>query len=174
MLAGCALKSKVFVLNFEGKSEDSEWSNKSKKCTQLGCRFWAFFSALKLGGAVPIFWGLLWLSLMLYIYICCKVKKLVQILPFLQLNIGPLFVLLFCLRKSWFPPAERRTYFRKKTKREQKHFLKLKIGPIMSRNILGPVFNFNLDKFLTLEFSFFCFVFFVVFFGGGGLKPLFL
>ena len=34
----------------------------------------------------------------------------------------------------------------------------------MLRNILGPVFNFNLDQFLTLD----CF-----FFGGGGLNPLF-
>ena len=38
----------------------------------------------------------------------------------------------------------------------------------MLRNILGPVFNFNLDQFLTLEFYFF-FVFLFFF----GLKPLF-
>ena len=31
----------------------------------------------------------------------------------------------------------------------------------MLRNILGPIFNFNLDQFLTLEFCFFVFVFFV-------------
>ena len=33
----------------------------------------------------------------------------------------------------------------------------------MLRNMLGPIFNFNLDQFLTLEFSFFFFCF-----GGGG------
>ena len=40
----------------------------------------------------------------------------------------------------------------------------------MLRNILGPIFNFNLDQFLTLEFV----IFFSFFFLGGGLKPLFL
>ena len=39
---------------------------------------------------------------------------------------------------------------------------KLKIGPIMLRNILGPVFNLYLDQFLTYKFCFF-FVFFVFF-----------
>ena len=36
----------------------------------------------------------------------------------------------------------------------------------MLRNILGPVFNFNLDQFLTLEFCYF-------FGGGGGWNPYF-
>ena len=37
----------------------------------------------------------------------------------------------------------------------------------MLRNMLGPVFNFNLDHFLTLEVCFF-------FFGGGGAEtPIF-
>ena len=42
----------------------------------------------------------------------------------------------------------------KKTKNNNKktQFFKLKTGPIMLRNILGPIFNFNLDQFLTLEF----------------------
>ena len=49
-------------------------------------------------------------------------------------------------------------------------FLKLKTGPIMLRNILGPIFNFNLDQFLTLEFViFFCFFVF-----WGGWNPYFL
>ena len=38
----------------------------------------------------------------------------------------------------------------KTTKKTQ--FVKLKSGPIMLRNIIGPLFNFNLDHLLTLEF----------------------
>ena len=41
----------------------------------------------------------------------------------------------------------------------------------MLRNILGPVFNFNLDQFLTLEFCYF-FVFFVFFLGAE--TPIFI
>ena len=36
----------------------------------------------------------------------------------------------------------------------------------MLRNMLGPVFNFNLDQFLTLEFCFF--------FWGGAWTPIFI
>ena len=54
-------------------------------------------------------------------------------------------------------PAEKRGFFENKQKQQKKHFLKFKIGPIMLRNILGPVFNFNLDQFLTLEFCYFCY-----------------
>ena len=39
----------------------------------------------------------------------------------------------------------------------------------MLRNIIGPIFNFNLDQFLTLEFCFYCF-----FFGGGPETPIFI
>ena len=38
----------------------------------------------------------------------------------------------------------------------------------MLRNMLGPVFNFNLDQFLTLEI---CYVFF---WGGGAETPIFI
>ena len=38
----------------------------------------------------------------------------------------------------------------------------------MLRNKLGPVFNFNLDQFLTLEFCYF----FVFFWGGGAETPI--
>ena len=55
-----------------------------------------------------------------------------------------------------------------KKENNQKTFFKLKIGPIMLRNILGPVFNFNLDQLLTLGFFLFFFCL------GGGMKPLFL
>ena len=42
----------------------------------------------------------------------------------------------------------------------------------MLRNILGPIFNFNLDQFLTLEFCHF--LFFLVFycFLGGAETPI--
>ena len=40
----------------------------------------------------------------------------------------------------------------------------MKSGPTMLRNIVGPLFNFNLDHFLTLEFCCF-FLFFLFFFG---------
>ena len=43
----------------------------------------------------------------------------------------------------------------KKNNNKKTQFLKLKSGPIMLRNIIGPLFNFNLAHFLTLEFSFF-------------------
>ena len=43
----------------------------------------------------------------------------------------------------------------------------------MLRNILGPIFNFSLDQFLTLEFCYF-FVFFVFFLGGGAETPIFI
>ena len=43
----------------------------------------------------------------------------------------------------------------------------------MLRNILGPVFNFNLDQFLTLEFCY-CFSFFCLFWGGGAETPIFI
>ena len=33
-------------------------------------------------------------------------------------------------------------------------FVALKTGPILLRNILGPVFNASLDQFLTLGFFF--------------------
>ena len=40
----------------------------------------------------------------------------------------------------------------KNKKKTHTHLLKLKTGPIMLHNILGPIFNFNLDHILTLEF----------------------
>ena len=49
-------------------------------------------------------------------------------------------------------PAERRGYLKNKAKTTKTQFLKLKSGPIMSRNIIGPLFNFNLEHFITLEF----------------------
>ena len=79
-----------------------------------------------------------------------------------KLKIGPIFALkigpFFCfwggggIFENPILPAERRGFLKNKQKTTKKQFFKLKIGPIMLRNILGPVFNFNLDQFLTLEF----------------------
>ena len=47
--------------------------------------------------------------------------------------------------KNLILPAERRGFLKKKKKQKKQqkktHFYKLKTGPIMLRNILGPVFN---------------------------------
>ena len=59
----------------------------------------------------------------------------------------------FCFWKSHYPCRK------KKIKRIIRMLLKLNIGPIMLRNMLGAVFNFNLDQFLTLEFCYFLFCF---------------
>ena len=69
-------------------------------------------------------------------------------------------------------PRERRI-FEKQAKQQQKnktHFYKLKTGPIMLRNILGPVFNLYLDQFLTYKICYF-FVFFVLW---GAETPIFI
>ena len=69
--------------------------------------------------------------------------------------------LFFCFWKSHFP-AERRGFSKRKKKtNKNKPFLALKTGPILLRNILGPVFNASLDQFFTLGFLLFFFVFFV-------------
>ena len=75
---------------------------------------------------------------------------------------GPFFVFLFW---KFYSPCRKKRIFEKQAKQQQKktQFLKLKTGPIMLRNILGPVFNFNLDQFLTLDFF--------VFSGGGAETP---
>ena len=107
-----------------------------------------------------------WLRLLLYIYrehICCKVKNWSKSCPFLSLKLVHYFFprISFSLQKE--------EYFSHKQKGE--HQKKLKIGPILLRSMLGPVFNFNLDQFLTLEFVIVCCV---CVFLGEGLKPLFL
>ena len=63
--------------------------------------------------------------------------------------------------------------FSKKAKKTKKNdpFLALKTGPILLRNIIGPVFNASLDQFLTLGFLF-CFVFFSFFLGAE--TPIFI
>ena len=79
-----------------------------------------------------------------------------------KLRTGPIFALfkvknwsIFCFYfwKSHSPCRKKRMFEKqaKKQKTKKRTILKLKTGPIMLRNILGPVFNFNLDQFLTLE-----------------------
>ena len=65
---------------------------------------------------------------------------------------------------SHFPCRKKRILSKKKQKKDP--FLALKTGPILLRNILGPVFNASLDQFLTLGFFVFCLCFLL-------LKPLF-
>ena len=71
---------------------------------------------------------------------------------------------MFFIFENLILPAERKEFLKNKQKTTTKktQFLKLKTGPFMLRNILGPIFNFNLDQFLTLEFcyffSLFCFL----------------
>ena len=103
-----------------------------------------------------------WLSI-ICIYICAVKLKTGPIFALFKVKTGPFFVFLFlpCRKKRIFEKQAKKT-----TKKTQ--FLLLKTGPIMLRNILGPVFNFNLDQFLTLEFCYF-----FVFCSFGGLKPLF-
>ena len=83
-------------------------------------------------------------------------------MPFLVLKAGPFFFCFFCffVFENLILPAERRGLKKKKKKNKPKKttFLALKTGPILLRNILGPVFNASLDQFLTLGFLFFlCF-----------------
>ena len=91
-------------------------------------------------------------------------------MPFLKLKTGPFFFVFLFSKISFSLQKEEDFEKQAKKKQQKKQFLKLKTGPIMLRNILGPVFNFNLDQFLTLEFCYFFF-----FWGGGGAEtPIFI
>ena len=83
-----------------------------------------------------------------------------------MLKTGPIFFffLFFCFWKS-HSPCRKKRIFQKQPRKNKKNdpFLALKTGPILLRNIIGPVFNASLDQFLTLGFLFF-FVFFFFFF----------
>ena len=67
----------------------------------------------------------------------------------------------FYFQKS-HSPCRKKRIFEKQAKNNNKttHFYKLKTGPIMLRNMLGPVLNLYLDQFLTYKICyFFLFVF---------------
>ena len=102
----------------------------------------------------------------IYIYVV-KLKAGPMFALFKVKNWSIFFVFLFFIFENLILPAERRGFLKKKNKQKttkKTQFLKLKAGPIMLRNILGPVFNFHLDQFLTLEF--FYFLVFFCFLGG--------
>ena len=74
-----------------------------------------------------------------------------------------MFFFVFLFLKISFSLQKEEDFSKKKRRKRNKNkttFLALKAGPILLRNILGPVFNASLDQFLTLGF----FVFFVFFF----------
>ena len=106
----------------------------------------------------------------IYIYIYAVELKTGPIFAFSSVKNWSNFFVFFCffVFENLILPAERRGFFKKKRrKREPKKttFLALKTGPILLRNILGPVFNASLDQFLTLGFLFFFVFFFFFFFG---------
>ena len=78
-----------------------------------------------------------------------------------ELKTGP--IVAFFVLKNWSKffcflkislSLQKEEDFKKKKKKETKNdpILVLKTGPILLRNILGPVFNASLDQFLTLGF----------------------
>ena len=104
----------------------------------------------------------------IYIYIYAVKLKIGPIVALFKVKNWSIF--LFFFFENRIPPAERRGFWKTSKKDNKKtQFLKLKTGPIMLRNILGPVFNFNLDQFLTLELCYLCVC---VFFGGGAETPI--
>ena len=90
----------------------------------------------------------------------CAVKLKAGPFSFHKLKSGP-FV--FCFFAFYFQkshsPCRKKRHFEKQAKINEKHFYKLKTGPIMVRNILGPVFNLHLDQFLTLIYIYIYFFF---------------
>ena len=81
---------------------------------------------------------------------------MVQFLAFLKLKSGPIFLFFwgFYFSKISFSLQKEEDFWKTRQKKQPKktQFLKLKSGPIMLRNIIGPLFNFNLAHFLSLEF----------------------
>ena len=58
--------------------------------------------------------------------------------------------------QKWSLPLKLSNFQKITIKRTTKS--KLKIGPILLRNKLGPVFNFDLGQFLTLKFCYYLFL----------------
>ena len=89
-----------------------------------------------------------------------------------MLKTGPFFCFFcfFLFLKISFSLQQEEDFSKKRRKGKQKKtFLALTTGPILLRNILGPVFNASLDQFLTLGF-----LVFYVFFWGGPETPIFI
>ena len=106
----------------------------------------------------------------IYIYIYAVKLKSGPRFAFLKVKTGPIccFCFLLFIFEHLILPTERRGFLKKnkqtKTTKET-HVYKLKTGPIMLHNILGPIFNLYLDQFLTYKICYF--------FGLFGLKTLF-
>ena len=58
----------------------------------------------------------------------------------------------FYFSKISFSLQKQEDFWKTRQKQQKTQILKLKSGPITLRNIIGPLFNFNLAHFLTLEF----------------------
>ena len=110
----------------------------------------------------------------IHIYIYAVKLKTSPIFALFKVKNWSICFVFFFIFENLILPAERKSFFENKQKQQQTktQFLKLKTGPIMLRNILGPVFNFNLDQFLTLEFCYF-FCSFLCFFWGAK-TPIFI
>ena len=76
-----------------------------------------------------------------YIYICCRDKSW-STFCLCYKNWSISFFSVFCFRKSRSPYRKKRMFQKQaKINQKQTQFCKLKTGPILLRNILGPVFN---------------------------------
>ena len=76
-------------------------------------------------------------------------------LPFYKLKAGPIVLFFFAFYfQKYHSPCRKKMIFENKqnTTTTKTHFYKLKTGPIMLRNIFGPIFNLDLDQFLTYVF----------------------
>ena len=71
-------------------------------------------------------------------------------MPFYVLKTGPSFFCFFCFLLSLkisFSLEKEEDFLKKAEKHNNGPILVLKTGPIMLRNMLGPVFNTSLDQF---------------------------
>ena len=92
----------------------------------------------------------MYIYIYIYIYVCAVELKTGPIFALYKLKTGPFFVFGFFMSENIILPAEKKEDFWKTSKNNQKHFYKLRIGPIMLRNILGgTVFNLYLDQLST-------------------------
>ena len=112
-------------------------------------------------------------SMYVYIYIYAVELKTGPIFAFSSVKNWSKFFFVFLFLKISFSLQKEEDFSKTNEKytKTKDPFLALKTGPILLRNILGPVFNASLDQFLTLAFLF-CFVFFFSF--GGAETPIFI
>ena len=115
--------------------------------------------------SVPLFRFSMVRSLSLYIYIYAVKLKTGPRFALFKVKNWSSFLFLFLKISS---PCRKKRIFEKQAKKTTKKntISKVKNWSNYVAQILGPVFNFNLDQFLTLDFFFLLIVF--VFFGGGG------